>query len=259
MKIVCVTQDEPFYLPVFWDLVFAERGADIVGLSVLSPDSRPGLTARRHYGLWGPWLFLLHSLLFAAFRCADLLERVFRIRLERPFSAGSAARRYGIKVLETNDINSEDFLCELEKAAPDVIVSVAASQVFKKRILSLPPLGCVNVHSALLPRYRGMLPSFWVLYNNEKETGVTVHYMDEKLDSGDIILQERVPVDESDTQHTIILKTKRTGVRLLLRALDLLEKGAVSALPNYARQAACFSFPTRKEAREFRKRGKRFR
>ena len=170
-----------------------------------------------------------------------------------------AARRRGIGIWETDDINGPRFLEDLERLRPDVIVSVAASQVLKKEILSLPARGCINVHGALLPRYRGMLPSFWVLFHDEKETGVTVHYMNERLDDGDIIAQEKVAVAARDTQHTVILKTKRAGAELLLRVLKEMERGEVNVRPNDAARATYFSFPTRDEAREFRRRGKRFR
>ena len=104
-------------------------------------------------------------------------------------------------------------------------------------ILRLPPEGCVNVHAAPLPRYRGMLPTFWVLYEREPETAVTVHYMNEKLDDGPIILQESVPIREGETQRSLMRRCKIVGARLLSQTIDLVEMGEVRTRPNPREEA----------------------
>jgi methionyl-tRNA formyltransferase len=124
--------------------------------------------------------------------------------------------------------------------------------------LTLPPHGCINVHGGPLPKYRGRLPSFWALLNGERETGVTVHFMNEELDDGPIILQRRVSIVPGETQHSLILKTKRVGTELLLEALDRLEKGSVETLPNDRSQATYNTFPTPEDGRKFRRLGLRF-
>ena len=259
MRIFCITQEEPFYLPIFWERVFREKSKDIIGICILSPDRALGDTIRRHYILYGPWFFLLQSFLFVCYKCVDLVSGALHIPLKRFYSVARVASERRVNIYKAGNINSPSFLDTLEKLKPDIIISVASSQVFKKRLLALPPRGCINVHSALLPRGRGMLPSFWVLFNEKVETGVTIHYMDESLDSGDIILQEQIGIEPADTQHSIILKTKKIGARLLLKAIENIEGGAVERSPNDFSQASYFSFPTREEAKKFRRMGKKFR
>jgi len=259
MRIVIVTQDEPFYLPAFLERVVQVRGKDIVGIVILKPFSKSLLAvARQMYDLYGPWDFLVYGLRFAWIKTMSALSRF--LRLGGPWSVADVARRYGIPIYRPKNINNPDFLAVLsDKIRPDLIVSVAASQVFKKKILALPKYGCVNVHTAPLPRYRGMLPTFWVLLHGEKETAVTVHYMTEKLDDGDIIRQERVAILPDDTLDSLIRRTKRIGAEVLLQALEDIERGKVVRKPNDASQATYFSFPTREDARRFRALGRRFR
>lgn len=137
-------------------------------------------------------------------------------------------------------------------------LSINASQVFKPPLLALPRLGCINVHGALLPKYRGRLPSFWVLYNGEQETGVTVHFMNEKLDDGPIIIQRRIPVVPGETQHSLIMKTKKIGAELLLEALERLEQGQIEIQPNDCAHATYYSFPTPQDGQKFRRLGRHF-
>jgi methionyl-tRNA formyltransferase len=167
-------------------------------------------------------------------------------------SVAAAARRHDVRLYQTRSVNSANFLDRLAALAPDVVVSVNASQKFGARLLGLPRWGCINVHGALLPRYRGRLPSFWVLANGERETGATVHVMNTELDDGPIICQERIPIEPTDSQFTLIRKTKRVGCRLLLEALDLIESRRVVLFPNERARATYYSFPTRDVARRVR-------
>ena len=259
MRIAIVTQEEPFYLPAFLERIAQAREEDLVAMVILKPFNEPLLAvARRVYNLYGPWDFLAYGLRFARVKAMNTLSRF--LLLGGPWSAADVAQRHGIPVYRPENINAPDFLAALSHdIQPDVIVSVAASQVFKKDILALPPYGCINIHSAPLPRYRGMLPTFWVLLNGERETAVTVHYMTSKLDDGDIIRQEPVSISSDDTLDSLIRRTKRIGAEVLLQALEDIEQGTVTRRPNDASQATYFSFPTREDAQRFRARGGRFR
>jgi len=258
MRIAIVTQDEPFYLPNFFERIVQVRKKDIVAIIILKPFNKSLLAVvRQVYNLYGPWDFLIYSLQFVWRKIMDAISRF--LRLGGPWSVADVARRYGIPVYRPKNINSPDFLAVLSgNIRPDLIVSVAASQVFKKKILALPKYGCINVHTAPLPRYRGMLPTFWVLLHGEKETAVTVHYMTEKLDDGDIIRQERVTISPDDTLESLIRKTKRIGAEVLLQAIEDIERGTVVRQPNDASKATYFSFPTREDAKRFRAQGRRF-
>ncbi len=244
MRIFIITQEEAIYLPTFVDTLLAARARNVCGMVIL-PELMPNTTWRRtlrdHLGLYGPIGFLKLALRFASHRVRDRLQRWLPIT--GVHSVATAARRHGICLYETRSVNDPAFLDVLERLAPDVVISVNASQKFGKRLLELPRFGCINVHGALLPAYRGRLPSFWVLANGERETGATVHVMNANLDDGPIIRQERIGIEPTDTQHTVIMKTKQLGCRLLLEALELIESGRVVLFPNDRARATYYSFP----------------
>lgn len=259
MRIAIVTQEEPFYLPPFLDRLVAARRPDIVALIILRPFNESLLdVGRRLYEFMGPRDFINECFHFVVARGLDMINRLWPTT--RPYSAADVAHRYGIPIYRPPNINAPEFVHVLNhKIAPDLVVSVAASQIFKRRVLSIPPLGCINVHSAPLPRYQGMMPNFWAMLHGESETAVTVHYMVEKLDAGDIILQVPVPIQPDDTLHTLIVRSKQIGVEALLTAIAQIEAGSVTATPMATEKASYFSFPKRADGARFRSQGRRFR
>jgi methionyl-tRNA formyltransferase len=259
MKIVIITQEEAFYLPTFLRIFLERRSKDVVGLTIMpvtTPKKGWRATLQDHFALFGLRTFLYQSMRFALYRLGDLGGRL----LPWPsfYSVHAVAAHFQVPLLPTTGINSAEYLARLRVLAPDVIISVNAPQVFKRRLLALPRLGCINVHGALLPKYRGRLPSFWVLLNGEKETGATVHFMNEHLDDGPIILQRSVPIAAHETQHSLLLKTKKLGAELLLEALEQLEQGTVETTVNTREQATSYTFPTPQDGRKFRQLGLRF-
>jgi methionyl-tRNA formyltransferase len=259
MRIFIITSEDAFYLPTVLHTILSARGQDIVGVTILPETTKKkgwrGLILE-HYELYGLRTFLYQGLRFAWYKGMNVLGSV--LPLSRFYSVIAAARHHSTPLYPTASINSQEFLNCLKRLAPDVIVSVNASQIFKQPLLALPPLGCINIHGAPLPKYRGRLPSFWALLNGEQATGVTVHFMNEELDDGPIILQRQIPIVPEETQHSLILKTKRVGTELLLEALTQLEKGPINTLPNDRTQATYYSFPTPEDGQKFRRLGLRF-
>ena len=125
----------------------------------------------------------------------------------------------------------------------------------KQRILDVPKLGCINLHSAPLPRYQGMMPNFWTMMHGEPEACVTIHYMVEKLDAGNIILQKPVPIRKEDALHDLMVRSKKVGVEALLEAIERIKNGTVQPRSMDASQATYFSFPKRADAQKLRQRG----
>jgi len=254
VRIFIVTQEESVYLPAFLDEVLRVRAKDVCGMVIL-PELMPNAswltTLRDHLSLYGIGGFIRLVLRYGTHRVLGWLQRL-RLPIPGLHSVRSVARLHNVPLCETRSVNDPGFLEMLRGLAPDVIVSVNASQKFGRRLLDLPKWGCINVHGALLPRYRGRLPSFWVLANGENETGATVHVMNADLDDGPIIRQEHLTIEPSDTQHTLIRKTKRLGCRLLLEALDLIQSGRVILFPNDRSRATYYSFPKRDIARRVR-------
>jgi methionyl-tRNA formyltransferase len=139
----------------------------------------------------------------------------------------------------------------------DLIISVAAPVIFKKDIIQLPKYGCINIHHAKLPKYRGMMPNFWQMYHDEKRVGMTIHEINPKIDDGRIILQKEVDIDQRETLNALIKRTKRIGAHLMIEAIEMIRSGNVKYLENRADEGTYFSFPKREDVREFKKRGKK--
>lgn len=145
-----------------------------------------------------------------------------------------------IPVFQPEKISDKDFLQVLEGFNADIFVVVAYGQLLPEAVLNMPRLGCINVHGSLLPKYRGAGPIQWAIINGEEKTGVTVMYMAKSLDSGDMILKKEVEIDKNDTFGSLHDKMAIAGADACTEALELFEKGLVSAekqdegLSNYA-------------------------
>ena len=135
------------------------------------------------------------------------------------------ALKYDIPVYQPVRAREESFVETLKELNPDVIVVVAFGQILPKSILDIPKLGCINVHVSLLPKYRGAAPINWVIINGETKTGVTTMYMDEGLDTGDMILKTEFNLDDEITAGELHDQMMEIGSQTLKETLDLIEKG----------------------------------
>ncbi|CUT01545.1 methionyl-tRNA formyltransferase [Candidatus Kryptobacter tengchongensis] len=104
----------------------------------------------------------------------------------------------GLRVIQPENLKDERFIEEIKNVSPDLIV-VVAFRILPREVFTIPPLGTVNVHASLLPRYRGAAPINWAIINGETETGVTTFFINEKVDTGDVILQKKIPIDPDET------------------------------------------------------------
>ena len=149
------------------------------------------------------------------------------------------AQKRGIPVFQPEHVTDPGAAEELGRHAPDVIVAAAYGQVLPGVILGLARYGCVNVHASLLPKYRGAAPVQRAIIDGCTQTGVTIMQMDEGLDTGDIILSEKIPIADDDTAATLFVKMAEVSGPVLLRALDMIEDGTAERIPqtgesNYA-------------------------
>ncbi len=120
---------------------------------------------------------------------------------------------------------NQEFIDEIKNLNPDVICVVAYGKILPKEILEIPHLGCINVHASLLPKYRGAAPIQWAVLNGEKETGVTTMYMDIGMDTGDMILKEKVQIGEDETTGELWNRLSKIGGKLLIETLKQIEEG----------------------------------
>ena len=139
------------------------------------------------------------------------------------------ALKKGIPVLQPEKLRDETFLAELKALKPDLQI-VVAFRMLPEVVWSLPPLGTFNLHAALLPQYRGAAPINWAIINGDKETGITTFFLDEQIDTGRIILQERIPISENDCAEDVHDKLMMQGAELVIKTVRLIESGEAKAI-----------------------------
>ncbi|MGC4097404.1 MAG: methionyl-tRNA formyltransferase [Nitrospira sp.] len=138
------------------------------------------------------------------------------------------AERAGIPVLQPLKIRTPEFLQALSAWQPDLIAVAAYGRILHTPILRLPPMGCVNVHGSLLPKYRGAAPVQWAVINGESKTGITTMVMDEGMDTGAMLLQEELEITPDDTAGTLAPRLAELGGRLLVDTITQLKAGTLT-------------------------------
>ena len=264
LRIVIVTQTDPFYLPLFFTAfcrLLDEHNEDIhlSGVVIQKPLGNNTLTglAKRVIGLYGMWGTILKTSELISNTLADRLYRFFPS--VAPRSTKHILSNRGYEILECENVNQESFIRFLGDNQIDLLVSVSASQIFSEALLSVPRLGCINLHNGTLPQYKGMLPNFWQMYNGESHTTLTIHKMAPKLDEGDIVLTQQTEIMSTMTLESLIKITKAKSALALMDLLVRLANGSgtMDGHPPGIDGEAYYSFPTRADVKEFKRRGNR--
>ena len=159
-------------------------------------------------------------------------------------------RDYKIPYLRDSDINSENFINEIEKFNADIFVSMSFNQIFRDRIINIPPLKTINCHAGKLPFYRGRNILNWALINDENEFGITVHYVDKGVDTGDIILQKTFPITDKDDYATLLDKAYSGCAEVLYKALCQILDGTADRIKQSSVDKVGFYCTQRKEGDE---------
>jgi methionyl-tRNA formyltransferase len=150
-----------------------------------------------------------------------------------------------VRVLQPVGIRSSEFFSELAGLRPDIIAVVAYGKIIPPSVLQLPPLGCINVHGSLLPKYRGAAPIQRAIINGERKTGVTTMLMDEGLDTGDILLQEETDITDGDDAQTVGARLSCVGASLLVRTIKDLRDNLIGPIPQEGESS--YAPPLKKE------------
>lgn len=138
------------------------------------------------------------------------------------------ALEYGIPVYQPTKMRDGTLAEQLRQLAPDLIAVVAYGRLLPKEILEIPPMGCINVHASLLPKYRGAGPIQWAVINGEKETGITTMHMAEGLDTGDILLVAKTPIGEEETAGELFDRLAPLGADCLKKTVQALAQGRIA-------------------------------
>jgi methionyl-tRNA formyltransferase len=167
-------------------------------------------------------------------------------RIDKPAGRGrsltappvkTASAEMNLPVYQPKRVREPAFIEQLRTIGPEVIVVAAYGQILPKEILTLPKYGCINIHASLLPLYRGAAPINWAIIRGEQETGITIMQMDEGMDTGAVLLQERVPIDATDTTGTLLVKLSSLGAKLITTALPLIVDGKLPPIAQDSSQA----------------------
>ena len=148
-----------------------------------------------------------------------------------PSDVKLCAEQYGIPVFQPEKVREEAAVERLRRENADIFVVAAFGQLLPKTILEMPRFGCINIHGSLLPAYRGAAPVQWAVLDGQKEAGDTIMQMNEGLDTGDILMQESIPLSANETAGSLYDKLSSMGGPLLLKALDAIEAGTVTPVP----------------------------
>lgn len=253
MRLVILTQDDPFYLARNIDYLLKKLPpyAEVVATVVfdVSPFGKRESfrdKIKKTYEIFGLPFFVRYGLKFVASK-ADSRNNVRKTLADR-----------NIPLIHIDgNINKDENLAKLTAYKPDLLVSIAGNQIFKRKLLDVATHGCINLHTALLPKYRGLMPSFWVLKNGETHTGVSVFFVDEGIDSGPILVQKKLEIG-SMSQAELIDVTKKMGMDAILESIEKIHVGRPELMANDAAQMTYFSFPTRADVQAFLAAGKRF-
>ncbi|MDA1263090.1 MAG: formyltransferase family protein [Planctomycetota bacterium] len=248
LKVLVITEDDPLYVARFFEVFFDEipkNRIELLGITILRSFHEPiWKTARRIFRFYGPIDFL------------RLLMRWLRIKLSGR-NIELLARNSGIPIFPAMSVNDPEYLERIQALSLDLIVSVAAPEIFRGPLLATARFGCLNIHSGRLPAYRGMMPTFWQMKNGERCVTVTIHQMVEKIDAGGVVTTCEFALQNNDSLDRVITGTKQAGARLMIETLCKIQDQPPESQPLDMTQARYYRFPDPDDVRAFRARGHR--
>jgi len=257
VRIEFLTQDDPLYILPFFEEFLRSYAADF---TIVQISCSPAMGKRSRVQMLKELTILYGALGMARLVGITAASKVLS-KLPRGRNASSffgieqIARAYAIPFKGIGNPNAPEFVESVRNRGADVLVSVACPYILKNQLLSIPERGCINIHHAPLPNYKGMMPTFWQMYRGETSVGVTVHFMAAKVDEGEALLQESMEIKSGETLHQLIRRSKRYGAHCMARALRQIENHDFVTRRLDAENGSYFTFPTVREIREFRRRG----
>ena len=256
LRVVVMTQNDRFFIPK--NIAKAARVCNM--LEIVEVNSKYSLDNQKsNYLKWfGPLQCAKMGFVTVGRELEKYADRLCGYRLfHGQCSIRDVAKANGIAYRMITKSNDPAFVQHIRELNTDLIISYSAPQIIKEELLNTPKYGIINVHGALLPDFRGTLPSFWYLYCDEKTGGATVHYMSRDIDDGDIVEQESVDISDCRSMFQLIRRTKELGGDLMVKAIREIGEGTATRRKNETDKGRYFTWPTVEQARAFRAKGKR--
>lgn len=257
IKVAVLTQEDSFVIPKNISLLSNIKEIDLC--LVCRIDSSGSLHKKKMLFIKGFGIMQAckMGLLIIINKILDFFDSIFFYKLNFLRSLKSAANFSKAEYKTIDDPNSIFFMNSLKEKKIDLIVSFSAPSIFNNDLLKIPLYGCINLHCSLLPKYAGLLPSFWSLYKDEKSFGATVHRMDTKIDNGSILGQVTIATPKNPTMFKIIKETKIAGGNLMVSIIKDIIKSKIIDKPNNTNPENYYSWPTVNQIKLFKKNGGR--
>jgi len=259
MRIEFLTQDDPLYVLTFFDEFVRHYASEFeivhIATSPTMGSRSRGQMVRELTQLYGPMGMARLSARLVAARIFGKFPK--RAGANGYSTLSQLCDAYEIVHEQIGNPNLPEFVECIRRRTPDVLISVACPYVLKEPILKIAPKGAINIHHAPLPRYKGMMPTFWQMFHGEKSVGLTIHYMVAKLDEGEALLQEEEAIQPGESLDHLIQRSKRHGAHCIAKVLRQLKEGSARPIALDHSKGSYFTFPTATEIAEFRQRGLR--
>ncbi len=258
MKIVIIGQEEPVYFSPFFRALIEARAKEIACVAIVGSrgaGSHPKTfwdKLKNLYGLWRllePAGFLTHLRI----RCYQKFLAAFGLlgSAKDKRSLEGAARSHKIDLQFITDVNAPSFLATLRLLAPDLVIN-QTELLLREELLAIPKIGVLNRHASLLPRFRGRVGSFWGHAQEIPEYGVTIHFVNEEIDAGPIVIQKKFDLDPRCSFAKILEILFKESIPLMLEAIDRVSSPEFLPLPNPTQGTMAHRFPTLEQIQNYR-------
>lgn len=254
MRILIITESDEFYLPLALQSFLKNNHYEILEVVIaknplLKSKLHTAVTFGKTFGL-APVIYKGMSLIKA--KIFDFFPKLNRTG--RFWSVEKVCQSYEIKHSYCDDVNDINFIDYLSSLKIDLIACISPTQIFKEKLISTPKHGCINIHTADLPNYRGLYPTYWAMAAGENKIGICIHSIEAGIDTGKILIRDEEKIPPKSSMDFMLNKTKISGGRLLSQACKLIYDGKVNS--EYAEgEGSYFSFPTKESYKLFKKNG----
>jgi|AntRauTorckE6833_2_1112554.scaffolds.fasta_scaffold01104_9 methionyl-tRNA formyltransferase len=257
MNFIIITQKDILYTPIFFEKFFKSKYPGTCKGTIIQKafgDQSYIDLIKRMYNFYGFKDFLKQGIKYIR---KTFLAALYEKELyKKALSIENISHKFGIPVLPFDSVNSKEFKNWVKEQEIELIVSIAASEIFDEEILALPEKECINFHNAPLPDYRGMLPNFWQMHYDEPYSVLTVHTMTKSVDKGKIIYQQKTKIKAEYSLEDLILLTKKKSANALVEVLRQFKQGEVTYKPMSNVKGTYFTFPDRDDVKKFKSKGK---
>ena len=257
MKIVSIVSNDKTYQPKVYEKLISKKYKYFDSLIIVPFTNKvmpPIKMIIFLFNLYGAKGFIIKFIQVCVCNILSFFENFFTF--SRSYSLSNIAKKYDIPVYHFSKLNDPELIRLLKSIAPDLIIS-SQGHYLSRQILKIPKYGCINKHAGLLPKYRGAYPVFWAMLNDECKIGVSIHFINDKIDGGDIIIQEQIMISKTDTFEEIYSKVIKITPDLFVKAIDAIQNNNIVVIENNDKNSSYYSFPEKNDIVKFREKGLR--